>query len=225
MRKYKYTAETLTQALDNLISEDYKLRRSGIRFIEYASRCELFGSIGDTIKIREWMLSPLNFDTLIKLFDSEEDIKIKKNILEALSNFYLRYINNPIVAERIPMNEDEKYTVKEFEENIRDLALQNFASLDNYIKERCAYILAIQGDSIAWDIYNKVLQSKCDYPIASRIQIVIKQYKNGWIPNKTMSEKQKAALIDSAIKLINKNNNKRIIPLMNDILVDLVSEI
>lgn len=137
----------------------------------------------------------------------------------------LRYIKNPIVTESIPRSEEEKNTVKEFEENIRDLVLQNFASSDNYVKERCAYILAIRGDSIAWDIYNKVLQSKCDYTIASRIQIVIKQYKNGWIPNKTMSEKQKETLIDSAKKLLNKSNNKRIIPLMNDILVDLVSEI
>lgn len=220
MRKYKYAAITLTEALSKLLSDDEEKSKEGLKFLSMASRCELFGKTGNTNEIRQWFIEPDHLNLIIEVFYHTPDSKTKWEIISTLYSVYTRYITHPVILNHPDIGQDEnaKPLCANFRDRLYELASESVNCPDSAVQEVSASILAEMGCSRAWDVFCDVLRKRHSSCTISRLTITILRYCNNENRQNSMTLNQRQNLIEAIDNVIRTSKNKRVVTDLKDTL-------
>lgn len=220
MRRYKYTATTLTEAQLKLLSDDEKKSKEGLKFLSMASRCELFGKTGNTNEVRQWFIEPEHLNPIIDEFYHTPDSKTKWEIISTLYSVYTRYIIHPAILNHPDIGQDKylKPLCANFRDRLYALASDSVNYPDSAVQEVSASILAEMGCSRAWDRLCDVLRKRHSSRTISRLTITFLRYCNDENRQNSMTLNQRQDLIEAIDNLMRISKNKQVVTDLKDAL-------
>lgn len=185
----------LDAALNNLNSNDPKIRKKGEKRLSSNARRELGWNC---ITVREWFLEDANKTKIYKAIQAEKEDKLLAGYLLTLSFFYERYINHNMWAEIYEKQIEVDY--KNWIKSITDLYFSHKSPL---VKKEIAYLLAIIEDNRAWNIFNELIKRKNS--ISGWVSFACNRYAK-----KSITHKQLKALNTTFDSILQKTKNPKI---------------